>query len=222
MPARPVVRLLTRRTGIRRAFSDLTNAPLLEIAEVFRVDVVGQLFEGREPVLRVIYRITQTPPQELQQEYPLELDDLPEPVLVRQPQVHPAERWARSLYRAIFCGNQEDWIALHASFRAGADAPLQQALALYGRLESRAWAQRSPAEFFTLWNLSNYNANLQRYSDEINLTEERNLMIETIERLLNTDPEEVLALGPKIDDFVTVMNVLAWTLNKEEPHPLLN
>jgi len=223
MPAaatRPVVRLLTRRAGVRRPLADITNdRAILEVAEVFRVDVVSQLFEGREPVLRVRYLITQTPQPELQEEYPLELEEAQTTTVAPQP--HPAERWARALYRAIFEGRADDWIDLDAGYRAGPEGDLQQTLAQYGCLESTAWDRMSPEQFFTFWTMNCYNAGLQRYSDEENLVEERNLLIQTVEQLLKTDPQEVLALGPLIDDFVQVMLVLAWTLNKESAHPLL-
>jgi len=97
------VRLLLRRTGIRRPAP--RRELLLEVEEVFRVDVIAAAFENRFPALRVIFRITQPEEaQDLEEDFPLEL---PEENFRpgRAPLVHCCREPARGIWRTLFQGD---------------------------------------------------------------------------------------------------------------------
>lgn len=102
-----MARLLLRRTGVRRPAP--RQEPLLEVEEVFRVDIIAAAFEGAFPALRVIFRITQ-PEQDrdLEADYPLELPE-PEFRHQRDPVEHALRAPARAAWRLIYEGDPRDW-----------------------------------------------------------------------------------------------------------------
>lgn len=204
----PVVRLLRRRNGVRR-HQPFREEPVLEVAEVFRLDVVGQLFEGQQPVLRVKFVITQDEPS-MEESYPLELPALEVP----DPELPPAA-WARRIFQAVFEGDQEAMIYLQDQYRLGPQGDLQRALQRWAHLDSRAWVQNSPQRWFVFWALLLANASFVGVDRE-----EVTLHTETVRHLVDQYPEQVLRLGPYITDFCQVLLVFAWCLDQTTPHPL--
>ena len=111
MPSQAVVRLLTRRnTGITRRRQNHprpVDRDLLEISEVFRIDVITRFFEGTEPNLRVRFLFTEIAADEgMEVNYPLEL---PEPILQNRV---CSEYWAKILFDALFYENQNQMLFL--------------------------------------------------------------------------------------------------------------
>lgn len=213
MPAnvtRPFVRVLTRRRrGPRQPIVDAENA-LLEVAEVFRIDVVRQFFEGRRQVLQVTYVINPKDPEPgFQEDFPLELADIPVPE-------HPARQWAVALVKAIFEGNPIEMMNLQREYSRGPQALLQAVLREHGRLHLQVWRDTPPWEFFTFFNLNALNNGLAELQQE-----ERDCLIMTVDQLLEDDPQLVLSLGQNIVDLPKVALVFAWTLgDRTLPYPL--
>lgn len=205
---RPVVRLLTRRTGVQRRREPLQPLPLLEVAEVFRIDVVGQLFEGRQPVLQVTYHFSQDPAPELQlrEQYPLELPDI----------VDDTRRYARLIFQSVFEGDFEAMEFLRLSW-SDEHSPIHDVWRIFGQPHGRPWRDMPPDCFFHSFHLLGLNQSMIELPEE-----EIEMLVLTVQHLVDEHPEEVIALGPFITDIVQVMLVFAWSNQPgNRPHPLI-
>lgn len=155
MPAgRTTVRLLTRRQGVGARRTGF--APLLEVAEVFRLDVVSA-FEAWDLPHRVRFHFIQPEDQGFLVDYPLELPEL----ALQLPAPRLAEisvRLARHAFDALFEPNPVladlaardfffDWRSL--DYRTYLE-PIQQACRLAG-IENPVWPRYISHDDFDEW-----------------------------------------------------------------------
>lgn len=146
MPAHhQFVRLLTRRGGIHRTWGD---NPLLEIAEVFRIDVVGQAFGFTDLVTRVTYVITQQEEPALEQRFPFELPELEN---IRDP---PLRRFSTFVHQAVFEDSTGARAALATAWSGDRHPNLRRLLLdQVQQTDVGQWEFVTPEEFFTVRHL---------------------------------------------------------------------
>lgn len=195
--ATPLVRLLLRRTGVARA--GRTPEPILEVSEVFRVDILARAFEGEEPPLRVIFNITQQEDQAMEVDYPLEL---PEEEL-RAP--HEALAVAYRVYEAVYAGDTTRAIELQQQFNG--DCPsLRNAFRYWKKkLDIGQWDNLTPGEFCTFFHLNGLNGGLEYLCDE----DEVSLMQEHLNFIFLHYPQYSISVLPIMTDFAQLCFFMA-------------
>jgi len=197
------VRLLLRRTGIRRPAPTLE--PLIEVEEVFRVDVIAAAFENRFPALRVIFRITQpAEDRDLDADYPLEL---PEQRFrpVQLPLEHAAREPARAIHRAIYDGDT-------SAFNRLRHEQLNELVDLYGPGENALCEHDWPwIPFLTSIGLSRSHLEFLQLEDE----NERELCRLISEWIIDYHPSHAIVALHYFDDLVGLSCIRNYCSNPE-------
>lgn len=201
------VRLLMRRTGVRRPAprQDL----ILEVEEVFRIDVIAAVFENRFPDLRVTFRFTQPDvDRDLEADYPLEL---PEENFRpgRDPVDHAARAPARAIWRVIFHADPTDY--------PGLDNVLDL-VDLYGPgPEADCNALRPPgSDADYIWTVPGL---LESHEFLIRLEDvEQELSRELIDWFIDHWPSHAFVALAHYDDVVSLMNLRAYVQDPRNHH----
>lgn len=195
--ATPLVRLLLRRTGVARA--SRTPEPILEVSEVFRVDILARAFEGEEPPLRVIFRITQQEDQEMELDYPLELPE------EEHRDLHPALAVAYRVYEAVYAGDMTQALVLQQQFNA--DCPSLRNVFRYWKkkLDIGQWDNITPGEFCTFFHLNGLNGGLEQFCDE----DEIEIMQMNLNHIFVAYPQYAIAVLPVMTDFAQLCFFMA-------------
>lgn len=195
--ATPLVRLLLRRTGVARA--GRTPEPILEVSEVFRVDILARAFEGEEPPLRVIYRITQQEDQAMEVDYPLELPEEEH----RDP--HPALALAYRVYEAVYAGDMDQAVALQQQFNRD-DSSLRDTFRYWKKkLDIGQWDDITPGEFCTFFHLNGLNGGLEQFCDE----DEIEIMQMHLNYVFTMFPQYSVSVLPIMTDFAQLCFFMA-------------
>lgn len=182
-----VVRLLLKRTGVRRPAP--RRVPLIEIEEVFRVDIIAAFFEGAFPPLRVLFNFIQ-PQQDadLVADYPLELpeDDFR---FRRDPADHLLRAPAQAAWRLIYEGLPADWLLVdRENFLDLVD--------VWGTIAR----EHNPDEFWSLPGLLQANRSLAL----LDFDEERDLCMMLSQWIIDHWPSHSLVALTYYDDIVAL------------------
>lgn len=203
------VRLLTRRTGIHRMWGD---NPLMEIAEVFRIDVVGQAFGFEDIVYRVTFVVTQEEEPALQERYPFELPEL-EDTVQREPH---DQRLAKYVHKAVFenCGPAQGFlIKAWSGEYPNLHNSLQEKI---NKTDVGQWELVTPAEFFTQRHLSDLAEEVQ---DQGETYTEGLLMV--INDILVSYPDWFFGILPMITDLQNLTAYWTWLKGGRRGQPRL-
>jgi len=196
----PVVRLLTRRKGMGvnrpRPFID----PLIEVAEVFRIDVIAQAFEHEDPPFRVRYIFNKS--SEWERDYPLELPDL------NIPQFSPVAFWADKLFKMIYEG---DFRPLYdIDFLNGANpGDFRVTWEEFGNRGAPCWGEDSAEDFFSPIGLLQANGSLGVLDQE-----DRDTCIAIVRWIIDHHPIWSLLWVPYFRDVVSLRFIQLWLLDE--------
>lgn len=202
-----VVRLLLKRTGVRRPAPVPRREVLLEVEEVFRVDVIAAAFEGALPPLRVVFKFIQ-PDSALQADYPLELPE--ERFRPRMPD-HAMRRFLIAAYDMIFSSGGFD--AWDFDF-SGQFADFWD---LYGNWGARVWREELqawlPSEFFSFSGLLAANKVLLQLEED-----EREMCQLIIGHILDFHPDFGLAALSHFNDIGSLGLLQAYLMDPRNTH----
>jgi len=198
--SRPIVRLLTHGTGVRRHWNQ--PAPLPEIAELFRIDVLAEVF-GIEQFPQHV-RFVFTKPDHMFEAFPLELDqefDLPEPA---QTPAQAALMWSRLLFAIIFEGDLH--LATQIDFLSTRPGSFRLDWELYGNRGADCWAHDSPEDFFTFYGLHFANNEIARIEDPTTIV----IIMDIVQWIMREYPEHSLKMWPYFLDLTRLVRFCSW------------
>lgn len=195
-----VVRLLTRKPTHATGRQISRRDQLLEVVEVFRIDIIGNHFEGIPSRVTFHFKeVTADAPMVV--DYPLEL---PEPILHGQIDLL---FWGNLVYTSIFEGNQYSMRLLQQYYAEDTDLGDQLRFLTIQELSATGLEWR---DFFTHVNLLDLNAQVGQNSiEEISAIE---ITMKVIKELY---PEHYLKASLICYDLVALMRYYASIL----PHP---
>lgn len=128
------------------------------------------------------------------------------------PAYEDAQALATDIFNAVFLNYGETQRSLA---RCWLEGDLADIFRLHARPESALWAEFPPDHFFDVRTFQRLHRQFQSLDPE-----ERDLLAQTVQRLVEVAPHEVVALGASVVDFVRVLLVMAWTLDPEAaPYP---
>lgn len=183
----------------------------MEVQEVFRIDIIPQVFEGAEPQLRVIFNITQQPAREMELDYPFELPEEP----FRRP--HKALAVAYQVYEAVYAGDTLQALAIEQAYHHAEPSMVRQVFSQYkNNLDIGQWRHLAPSEFCTFFHLNGMNGGLEHCCDE----EEIELMQSQLNYIFTTYPEYSISVLPIMTDLEKLMLFMAEICRRESlPRP---
>lgn len=191
---------LLRRTGVRPCAPRLQ--PMLEIEEVFRVDIIAASFEGRFPRLRVTFVITEPDIDDgFSVDYPLEL---PEDIFRDPPAlVHPLRDVAQGWFDTIYDG------VYKASHFVNDKVQIDGLWDVYGNHDAVVWSQvANPRAFWTPGSMKVANALLEDL-DEI----EKEISREIVEWVIDHHPTLAFVALSHYDDAVALTTLSSWLMS---------